>query len=95
MSIGPLEITIIVLVVLLLFGGKKLPELARSLGRSMRIMKSEVKELQKDDAPIENQPAIESNPYQAQQSFQQGQLGDQPQQYGNPAQNNGQQGSQQ
>lgn len=32
---GPGEILLIFLVVLLLFGGKKLPELARSLGKSM------------------------------------------------------------
>ncbi|HXR67575.1 MAG TPA: Sec-independent protein translocase subunit TatA [Dermatophilaceae bacterium] len=41
---------LIVLVVLLglLFGWKKLPDAARSLGRSMRIFKSEVEEMKKD-----------------------------------------------
>ena len=34
---------------LLLFGANKLPELARSMGRSARIFKSEVKEMRKED----------------------------------------------
>ena len=41
--------------VVLLFGSKRLPDAARSLGKSMRIFKSEVKELQaehKSDSPI-------------------------------------------
>jgi len=45
---GP-HLLIILLVILLLFGGKKLPEAARGLGRSMRIFKSEVKEMREDD----------------------------------------------
>ncbi|MDX2355392.1 Sec-independent protein translocase subunit TatA [Dietzia sp. PP-33] len=40
---------IVLAVVLLLFGSKKLPEAARGLGRSMRIFKSEIKEMQNDD----------------------------------------------
>ena len=36
-------------VVLLLFGGRKLPELARGSGRALRIFKSEVKELNDGD----------------------------------------------
>ena len=45
---GP-HLLIILLVILVLFGGKKLPEAARGLGRSMRIFKSEVKEMREDD----------------------------------------------
>ena len=54
-SLGPLEIAIIVLVIVLLFGAKKLPDAARSIGRSMRIFKSEVKEMKNDD-PTPEQP---------------------------------------
>ena len=49
MSLGPMEIGLIVLVIVLLFGAKKLPDLARSMGRSMRIFKSEVKEMRNED----------------------------------------------
>lgn len=49
MSLGPMEIGLIVLAIVLLFGAKKLPDLARSMGRSMRIFKSEVNEMQSED----------------------------------------------
>lgn len=42
------HILIVLAVVLLLFGGKKLPELARGLGRGLRIFKDEVKGVQKE-----------------------------------------------
>lgn len=45
----PSHILILLLVVIVLFGAKRLPESARSLGRSLRIFKSEVKELNKDE----------------------------------------------
>ena len=44
---------IVLAVVLLLFGSKKLPDAARGLGRSMRIFKSEIKEMQNDDKPVD------------------------------------------
>ena len=44
----PVHILILILVVLVLFGAKKLPDVARSLGRSMRIFKSEVEEMKND-----------------------------------------------
>lgn len=46
---GPQEIIIIAVIGILIFGSRKLPEAARSLGRSMRIFKSEVKQLNDDD----------------------------------------------
>ena len=48
MNLGPREIVILLIVVLVLFGAKRLPDSARSLGRSMRIFKSEMKEMKKD-----------------------------------------------
>ena len=45
MSLGPVEIGLIVLAVMLLFGYKKLPDASRSLGRSLRIFKSGVDDL--------------------------------------------------
>jgi sec-independent protein translocase protein TatA len=49
MNLGPLEIGLIVLAVLLLFGYKKLPDASRSLGRSLRIFKGEMKGMKDDD----------------------------------------------
>lgn len=54
-NLGAPEILIILAIVLLLFGANKLPDLARSMGRSARIFKSEVKEMRREDA--EDQPA--------------------------------------
>ena len=47
-AIQPWHIIIVVIVFLVLFGSKQLPDAARGLGRSMRIFKSEVKEMQND-----------------------------------------------
>lgn len=47
-SLGPPEIILILVVLVLLFGAKRLPDAARSLGRSMRIFKSEVKQMGED-----------------------------------------------
>ena len=46
----PSHILLLLIVVTVLFGAKRLPDSARSLGRSMRIFKSEMKELKNDDA---------------------------------------------
>lgn len=70
MSLGPWEIAAIVLVIVLLFGARKLPDLARSVGRSMRIFKSEVKELNNDEQqPAQNQPAQIADAQQQEQDF--------------------------
>ena len=44
------EIVIILALLLLLFGAKRLPDAARGLGRSLRIFKAETKSLRDDDA---------------------------------------------
>jgi len=44
-NLGPTEFLVIVLILVVLFGAKKLPDAARSLGRSMRIFKAEVEEM--------------------------------------------------
>jgi sec-independent protein translocase protein TatA len=48
-ALSPWHWAILILVVVLLFGSKRLPDAARSLGKSMRIFKSEVKELQAEN----------------------------------------------
>lgn len=49
MHIGPWEILLILMVVLLLFGAKRLPDLARSIGKSMRELKKGMSGLEDDD----------------------------------------------
>lgn len=44
------EWVILLALVLLLFGARRLPDLARSVGRSMKIFRAEVKDLKSDDA---------------------------------------------
>jgi sec-independent protein translocase protein TatA len=45
------EIIIVLALLLLLFGAKRLPDAARGLGRSLRIFKAETKGLRDDDEP--------------------------------------------
>ncbi|WP_431969273.1 Sec-independent protein translocase subunit TatA [Actinacidiphila sp. bgisy160] len=48
--LGAPEILLILVVVLLLFGAKRLPDMARSFGQSLRILRSETKAMRDDDA---------------------------------------------
>ena len=45
MSLGPWEIALVILVIIILFGGKKLPELARGLGLGLREFKKAKQEI--------------------------------------------------
>ena len=47
-QIGPFEISLIVIVLLLLFGAKRLPEIGKSVGKSLREFKSATKGLGDD-----------------------------------------------
>jgi sec-independent protein translocase protein TatA len=51
-------VLLVAVVLIVLFGSKKLPDAARSLGKSMRILKAEVSDLHHDDsdAPAQNAP---------------------------------------
>ena len=49
-SLKPWHLLVLAIVFLILFGSKRLPDSARSLGRSLRILKSEVQEMNKDDS---------------------------------------------
>ena len=59
-NIGPLELVVILVVVLLLFGAKRLPELGKSLGSGMREFKDSV--TGKDDEPHELPRTTEDEP---------------------------------
>jgi sec-independent protein translocase protein TatA len=54
---SPWKVLIIAVVVLVLFGSKKMPDAARSLGRSMRILKAEVSNMHDDEKPDAATPA--------------------------------------
>ena len=54
-NFGPGHWAVLAIVMIVLFGAKRLPDAARSLGKSLRIFKSEVRELQNDaksESPI-------------------------------------------
>jgi sec-independent protein translocase protein TatA len=57
--IGPWEILLLLLVVLLVFGPKRVPELGRSLGRGMREFRSSLREMSIDKDDEEIEPAAE------------------------------------
>lgn len=56
-ELKPWHLLIVAAVFVVLFGSKKLPDAARSLGKSLRIFKSEIKALREDD---EEPKAIET-----------------------------------
>lgn len=56
LMIGTPELIFIVLIVLLLFGGKKIPELMRGLGKGVKMFKQGMNEMEEDiNKPITNQ----------------------------------------
>ena len=58
--IGPTEIIIIAVLVILIFGWKRLPDAARSLGRSARVFKSEVDEMKRDNEASKSSASSET-----------------------------------
>jgi sec-independent protein translocase protein TatA len=62
----PWHIVILAVVLVLLFGAKRLPDAARSLGRSMRILKAESRGLQDDDVAAKAQAKSGREPLKAQ-----------------------------
>lgn len=53
---------IIALIILLLFGAPKLPKLAKSMGESMRVLRSEVKTMEKDDQAEQDRSQDQERP---------------------------------
>ena len=75
-SLSPWHWAILAVVVILLFGAKKLPDAARSLGKSMRIFKSELREMQSenksDASALENPTPVQSQRVDTQAATEQG-----------------------
>ena len=67
---SPWKILIVAVVLIVLFGSKKLPDAARSLGKSMRILKTEVQDLHHDE-PDKAPPAQAVSAPQNQQQIEQ------------------------
>ncbi|MFI8102589.1 Sec-independent protein translocase subunit TatA [Streptomyces sp. NPDC086023] len=57
-ALEPWHLALLLLVCLLVFGSKRLPDMARGLGKSLRILKAETRALRSDlpDAPPRNSP---------------------------------------
>jgi len=53
---GPSELMIVFVIILVLFGGAKLPEMARNIGKGMRVFKEEANSLRKE-IDLADQPA--------------------------------------
>jgi sec-independent protein translocase protein TatA len=66
MNLGPTELIIILAIILLLFGARKLPGLARSLGKSSKEFKEGLQEEEPEEAPNEapsaNRPEDRTEP---------------------------------
>ena len=54
-SLGPMEIFVVVFIILLLFGAKKLPELARGMGKAMKEFKKATKDVEDAVKDIEEE----------------------------------------
>ena len=61
-GLQPWHWLIVIAAFILLFGAKKLPDAARSLGKSMRIFKSEIKEMQADGADKPETSSLPATP---------------------------------
>ena len=68
---SPWKVLILAAVILVMFGSKKLPDAARSLGKSMRILKTEIHDLHEEDAAPGTVPAGAAVPTPAQITQQQ------------------------
>jgi sec-independent protein translocase protein TatA len=55
-DLGLPEVLIILAVLIMLFGAKRLPDIARSMGRSLRVFKSEINSPQDDEGAPPTQP---------------------------------------
>ncbi|EEH63362.1 twin arginine-targeting protein translocase, TatA/E family [Gleimia coleocanis DSM 15436] len=53
----PWHIFVLIVVLVLLFGASKLPEIAKNVGKSAKVLKKEMKELTEDDMKVESVPA--------------------------------------
>jgi sec-independent protein translocase protein TatA len=65
LGIGPLEIVIVLVIVLVIFGPKRLPDLGRSLGKGMREFKDSVSGKDKEELPAAEDKSEKPDPVAA------------------------------
>ena len=60
-NVGPLEIAVVLVIVLIIFGPKRLPELGQSMGRGIREFKSSLSGDKDKDSPEEKRRELQSS----------------------------------
>ena len=60
-NVGPLEIAVVLIIVLIIFGPKRLPELGQSMGRGIREFKNSISGDKEKDSPEEQRRELEAS----------------------------------
>ena len=60
-NVGPLEIAVVLVIVLIIFGPKRLPELGKSMGRGIREFKGSLSGDKDEDSPEEQRRELEAS----------------------------------
>ena len=60
-NVGPLEIAVVLIIVLIIFGPKRLPELGKSMGNGIREFKNSLSGDKDDDSPEEKQRELQAS----------------------------------
>jgi sec-independent protein translocase protein TatA len=60
-NVGPLEIAVVLIIVLIIFGPKRLPELGQSMGRGLREFKSSLSGDKDEDSPDESHRELKAS----------------------------------
>jgi sec-independent protein translocase protein TatA len=81
-NIGPLEIAVVLIIVLIIFGPKRLPELGQSMGRGIREFKSSISGDKDKDSPEEKRHQLEASRSASDQAAKPGETASKP---GEPA----------
>ena len=61
-GIGPLELVLLLAILLMVFGAKRVPEMGRSLGTGMREFKEGITNASKDEISVSSEPDPPSTP---------------------------------
>ena len=60
-NVGPLEIAVVLIIVLIIFGPKRLPELGKSMGNGIREFKNSLSGEKDEDSPEEKQRELQAS----------------------------------